>query len=133
MTPPLRFLLDDELPHRLVSALGLLDLDRDIASRRDVYGSAARDAEWIPQAARDGYALVALQPGPTKRSLERTALRDHGLTVVYLGPFFAKRDYWGKVEWLVRYWPMIAAWLEGHPKGATGIAHENGSVRTATV
>ena len=129
----LRFLLDNDLPHRLAVALTALDYERQIDALRDVYGEDAKDVDWIPRAAKDGYAVISVDRAQTKKAPEKAVLRASRVTVVYLGPFFAKRKYWGKVEWLVRHWPTIVGWIEASPKGTIGSAQENGTIRTLTI
>lgn len=129
----LRFLLDNDLPHRLAIALSALDFEREVDALRDVYGEDAKDADWIPKAAKDGYAVISVDRAQTKKAPEKAVLRARRITVVYLGPFFAKRNYWRKVEWLVAYWPRIAGWIEASPVGTIGSAQENGTIRTLTL
>ncbi len=60
------------------------------------------------------------------REIEATALRDSGVTVLFLGAFWARMSYWKRAAWLVDRWEKISGFAEGTALGTTAEVSQNG-------
>lgn len=123
-----KFLFDNDIPYRIADALNELDFEHEIHPVRDVFSADAKDADWIPKAAKGSYILISKDLNQTRRSAERLALRRAKLTAIYLNPFFSNRKFWEQAEFLVRHCPGLRGWALGVRRGTIGEVGSNGKV-----
>lgn len=60
------------------------------------------------------------------REIEAAALRDSGVTVLFLGAFWARLSFWKRAAWLVEKWETISGFAEGAVLGTTAEIKQNG-------
>jgi hypothetical protein len=106
------FLFDNNFSHHIPTNLG-----DDCVHIRDVYGSDAQDVDFIPKMAGGDFVLVTKDTSMRRKPLEKQALEDAQLTVVFLHRRFFDQRAAEQLEWFMIKWPILRSQIAKHPKG----------------
>ena len=136
MTRIARVLFDECISKPAVEAmikpLKFGDTDFEVGHVLDVFGSGAKDTDWIPKAAADKWAVVTADRGKKSRISEKLPLlcEAYGVPHVLMAPGFSKLNMKFRILKVMELWDEIVAASLG-PAGARYSLRLNssGSVR----
>lgn len=74
------------------------------------------------------FVLVTADSRQTTREKEKLALRESGVTVLYLRRFWSGLSFWDQAAWLVRRWPLIDGVVQGVQRGICAEVQSNGKL-----
>jgi hypothetical protein len=63
------------------------------------------------------------------RPAEIGALKETGVTSLYIERFWAKFDFWQQAAWLVARWPQIVQFASGASPGTCATIQQRGRIR----
>jgi hypothetical protein len=73
--------------------------------------------------------FISTDTSQLTRQQEARALKQAGVTALYLGPFFPKMKLWAQAVWLVTKWPGISAFACNIAMGSCAEIKQNGTAR----
>ena len=112
----MKYLIDNNLPHRLAKALNALEVDNEVYHLTDKFAADAKDIDWLPKLAAEGDWAVIAADHP-KGEHERRAWNDTRLKVFFLATGWRDLTYWPKCAKLIKVWPVITH-TASHIRGA---------------
>ena len=105
-------------------------LDEETESLRQKYPEDIDDLLlFLELQKRRDAVFISTDTSQWTREQEARALRDSGVTALYLGPFFLKLGLWGQAVWLISKWQKIKGYAEGAVKGTLAEIKQNGRAR----
>ena len=101
---------DHNLPAKLAQILRLLNVDAYALSER--FPVDVADVEWIRQVGEWVWIVFTADLHIRTRGKEHAALRESGLTVVFLHERITRKGLWDMTLWMLRQWPVMKPLLE---------------------
>ncbi len=123
----LGFLFDENISSKLVTILRLLGVKGLITMER-AYGTGAKDEDWIPMAAEQGYIYVTLDRMQLVDEAISQRFHDAGARAVFFSSRFAQAPKWDQAVWLLKHWRTIADATCAIPRGSIRFVHWNGTI-----
>ena len=123
------YLFDHNLSADFARALHAVD--DDVRALSDEFPTNVEDVDLILALGERGWVLISHDRSMRTRPKEAAALRQSGITAVYLGPFWRKLRRWDQFVWLARNWPKIQEFVNSNPRGTIGVAQQNGNIKVA--
>jgi len=121
------YFFDENLSKRLPAMLAALGVAA--MHQSDHFPSGTLDTVWIPEIGRREYVLITWDRKTRTRPAEAEALRTFGVTTIYLGPFWGKKQFWAQATWLVKHWPGTEDHVRGCMPGTVAMLQERGNFR----
>ena len=120
----MKYLFDNCISHRLVNMLAALDVSA--VSLRSVLPQDVGDVELFAYLNGSDSVFVSCDLSQRTRPLEARALKESGVTALYLGPFWGKMQFWQQAVWLVTRWETIDKAASSAVKGSFAEIKRNG-------
>ena len=102
------FLFDNNFSYKLAAMLRALDVDA--IALREAFDQDIDDVDLFRELRGEGIILVTSDMRIQRRPVEIQALKECGISAIFLRPFWHKRGKWEQANWLTRHWQAI----EGH-------------------
>ena len=128
-----KYLFDNNITPRIARALNQLEKQAEVHALMDVVDPATKDPELLKFVAANSYCLISCDNKQMKRTAERSALKTHRVTAVYLPQVVSNKKYWDQTEWIVKHWPNIIARVGTQRKGSILKMLANGDLIETTV
>src|SRR5262249_42795727 len=96
----------------------------EVVALRDKFPADIEDAELFRALAGSGYVFITCDDRQKTREAEAKALRDSGLTALWLGPFWSKKVFWDQAKWIITRWPRIEGYVKGVAQGTCAEVNE---------
>ena len=125
------YLFDNNISPRFAGMLR--ELGVDAKALRDVFPPNVKDSAFLPQLKGSGWVLVTGDTRIATRPAEAAALKDSGITAIFLGPFWSKMTFWLQARWLVTRWQDIDAYAQSAPSGTCAVFRQRGAPRTIVI
>ena len=107
----MKYFFDNSISFRLARMLCALDVDA--VALRDEYPEDTKDIPLFKFLRGSNVVFVSTDTSQMTREQEARALKEAGITALYLGPFFQRKPFWDQAVWLVRRWKGIEGFAEG--------------------
>ena len=104
----MRFILDENISVHIADFLA--KMKQDVTHTASEYGFGARDQDFLPKIADEGWMLITGDRAMSSRTGKhghRKILEDKKVRVLFLPGCFIKYSAWEKAEWFIRYWKKI--------------------------
>jgi len=101
----------------------------EVVALRDQFPQDIDDIELFQAIAGTGYVFVTSDDRQKTREGEAKALRESGLTALWLGPFWSKKQFWDQAKWVINRWPTIDGYVRGVAPGTCAEVSESGRSR----
>jgi hypothetical protein len=101
----MRFLFDNNFSPRLVNMLRVLGIDG--VALRDEFPPDIADVDLFPRLQGTDWIFVTADTRIKRRTAEARALRECGVSAIFLKRFWMQRGFWQQAEWLTRNWPKL--------------------------
>ncbi len=101
----------------------------EVVALRDMYPEDTDDLDLFPALKGSGFVFVTCDDRQKTREGEARALKDSGLTALWLGPFWDKKQFWDQAKWIINRWPTIDGYIKGVAPGTCSEVKENGRSR----
>jgi hypothetical protein len=85
--------------------------------------------DFLPQLRDQGFVYVTADYRQKTRPHEARAIKEAGLTSLFLGPFWAKKDFWEQAKWIITRWQKIDGYVQGVAQGTCSEVQESGRSR----
>ena len=118
------YFFDNSISFRLAEMLRALDVDA--VALREEFAEDTKDVSLFEKLSGRNVAFISTDTSQMTREQEARALKDAGITVLYLGPFFQHMRFWDQAVWLVRRWKVIEGFTEGVAQGTCAEIKQNG-------
>ena len=73
-----------------------------------------------------GIVFVSNDASQLTREREARALKEAGVTALYIGPFWGSMTFWDQATWLLRRWQKIDEFANAMPLGTCAEIKQNG-------
>ncbi len=123
------YVFDNNISPRYAAMLRGLGVD--VQPLRELFPANIKDTEYLPQL-RDCVLITADQRIRTRKA-EAAALRQSGVTTLFLARFWAKLSFWDGASWLVARWPDIEQFASTVPAGTCAEVKQRGRIRLIDV
>jgi hypothetical protein len=123
------YLLDNDLSFRFAHMLAALGVD--VVAVRDVeaLGEDAPDVEILRWLAGRERVFITADKHIRSRPAEIAALKESGVTALFLERFWAKLDFWQQAAWLVARWPQMDQFASNASPGTCATIQQRGRIR----
>jgi hypothetical protein len=108
----------------MLKALGV-----DATSLRDAFDQSIEDPYFLAQLEARFDVYITYDHHQKNRVAEAAAIRQSGITAIWIGRFWGKKTFWEQAKWLVWRWPQIERFAEAVAAGETAEISENGKAR----
>jgi hypothetical protein len=123
------YLLDNDISFRFAHMLAALGVEalavRDVAA----LGEDATDVQILQWLRESNRTFITADRHIRSRPAEIAALKESGVTALFLERFWAKLDFWQAAAWLVTRWPTIDAWVSAAQLGSCATVQQRGRIR----
>lgn len=120
----MRYFFDNNLSIRYVKMLRALDVDAKALCEE--FAQDFPDTRLFEELRGQNVTFVTGDTGIQTRTGEAKALRECGITALFLGPFWDKLKFWPQSAWLVKHWPVIDGFVNGVERGTSAEVKQNG-------
>lgn len=120
------FFLDNCIPPPI--GKGLRGFGADVRILREEFDAAARDIDWMPSVAQNGWIVITTDDRIRRNPAERQLLRDLKLRVVFLAAGHAVLPLWQQAAKIVTRWPDIVKACERLKPGTCLIVPMKGKI-----
>jgi hypothetical protein len=76
-----------------------------------------------------GVVFITADTSQSTRLREATALREAGITALFLGKFWSKMGFWDQAIWVLRKWERIEGYTSNVTPGICAEIKQNGAAR----
>lgn len=104
-------------------------MEVDAVHLRDVFPANIDDVEFLPALKGNYDVYITYDHRQRTRLAEARAIKEAGVTALWLGPFWGKKIDWEQAKWLISRWPSIHAFASSVVPGTCAEIKENGKVR----
>ncbi len=101
----MKYFFDNCISYRYVDMLRALGVDA--AALRSQFAESIKDVELFQQLQGSESVFISCDLMQRTRPLEAKALKECGVTALYLGPFWLKMTFWEQAAWLVAHWVKL--------------------------
>jgi hypothetical protein len=123
-----KYFFDNCISHKFAHMLAALE-EFEVVALRDKYRADIDDVELFKALGGSGYVFITCDARQKTREGEAKALRDSGLTALWLGPFWSKKVFWDQAKWIITRWPIIHGYIKGVSPGTCAEVSEKGRSR----
>ena len=99
------YIFDENTSPRIAKALALLELD--VRHVNDVYGSGAKDPDFLPDIGEKGWVLITCDQHIRTRPIEVEAYRQNGVRAIIMGEGFGNQRFFAQARWFFLHWEKI--------------------------
>jgi hypothetical protein len=108
-------------------------LDVDVVALRELFSQSIKDPDLFRELHGSDVVYVAADRKQTTRIAEARALKDAGITALFMGPFWDRMPRWQQATWLVLRWPLIDGFAAGVAKGTSAELRQSGKAMVFTL
>ena len=101
-------------------------LDVDVIPLRQMFPHDIKDVDLFAKLKNTHRVFVSCDRKQRRREQEALAIREAGLTSLWLGPFWSKYQFWEGAKWLVNRWEVIEGYASGVAQGTCAELGQNG-------
>jgi hypothetical protein len=109
--------------------LAALEEFDEVVALRDKYPEDIKDVELFRELRNLDYVFITNDARQRTRADEVRAIKEAGLTALWLGPFWRKKEFWDQAKWIIQRWRTIDGYVSGVAKGTCAEVKENGKSR----
>jgi hypothetical protein len=120
------YFFDNNISFKLVNILKALDVDAIHLTNR--FPPDTPDVGWLPEAGKAGWIVVTADSAIRRRPAELLALKQSGVTALFLKANFLKRGKWEQAGWLVKHWQSIETQTDRLQQGAIVTVSDRGKL-----
>ena len=106
-------------------------LDVNVTALRERFPPDSSDLFYLSQLA--DCVLVTGDRRIQTRKLEAIALRQSGISALFMARFWSKLTFWDQAVWLVRHWPDTERFAASTTMGTYAEIQQHGAVRLIDV
>lgn len=121
----MKYFFDNCISYRYAKMLAALE-EFEVVALRDMFAPNIEDVDLFPALKGSGFVFVTSDDRQKTREGEAKALRESGLTALWLGPFWSKKQFWDQARWIINRWPVIDGYVKGVAEGTCAQVKENG-------
>jgi hypothetical protein len=126
-----KYFFDNCISYRLAAMLSALDVDA--VSLRDEFAVQIQDPDFLAQLKSKHDVYLTYDHRQKTRQAEARAIREAGVTALWLGRFWGKKTFWQQAKWLINRWETIQAFATGCVPGTCADIQESGRAKVFTL
>ena len=120
----MRYIFDNCLSFRLANMLAVMEVD--VVPLRDLVDESIADIDFFQQLDGTRDVWVTYDHKQRTRVDEARALKEAGVTALWLGPFWHNKFGWDQAKWIVARWERIDSFASNVVPGTCAEIKENG-------
>jgi PIN like domain len=126
-----KYFFDNSISYRYANMLKALDVD--VVALRELFSQSIKDPDLFRKLHGSDVVYVAADRKQTTRIAEARALKDAGITALFMGPFWDRMVLWQQATWLISRWPIIDGFAAGVAKGTCAELRQSGKAMVFTL
>jgi hypothetical protein len=123
-----KYFFDNCISYRFARMLAALE-EFEVVALRDMFPTDVDDVTMFRELKGSGFVFVTCDDRQKTREGEAQALHEAGLTALWFGPFWSKKQFWDQARWIINRWPIIDGYVKGVTPGTCAEVKENGRSR----
>jgi len=124
-----KYFFDNNISPRYAAMLRALDVD--VTALRELFPPDIKDIDFLSQLTE--CILITGDQRLLTRKVEAAALRQSGISALFLARFWTKMTFWDQARWLVTRWPDIDRFASHTSMGAYAEVQQGGAIRLIDV
>ena len=120
----MKYFFDNCISYRYVNMLAALDVD--CVALRSTFSESIKDEALFQALRGSNVVYVSGDTSQTTRVQEARALKEAGVTALFVGRSWARKPFWDQATWLINKWPVIDGFAKGVVPGTCAELKENG-------
>jgi hypothetical protein len=120
-----KYFFDNCISYRY--ALMLRALDVDAVALKEQFSEDIKDLALFPRLRGTGVVFITSDTSQSTRLQEARALREAGVTALFLGPFWGKMTFWPQAIWIVSKWERLDGFARNVTPGTCAEIRQNGA------
>jgi hypothetical protein len=121
-----KYFFDNCISYRFAHMLAALEEYEEVVALRDRFAPNIEDIPLFQALKGSGYVFITCDDRQRFREQEARALKDSGMTALWLGPFWDNKGFWDQAKWIIYRWPLIDGYVKGSVPGTCAEVKENG-------
>lgn len=122
----MKYIFDNDISYRYAAMLRGLGVDAHGVREVEGLSHDTKDPEILRYLSAREIVFLSADRGIVSKTWELRALRDAGVTALFLAPFFHRQDFWKKAEWFIRHWRTIDGFARGATRGTLAEIKQGG-------
>jgi hypothetical protein len=106
-----KYFFDNSISYRLADMLKALSVDA--VALREQHPQNIKDIPLFNELRGSDMVYIAADRRQRTRLAEARALKEAGVTCLFMGPFWDNMGLWAQAAWLVAKWPKIDGFVSG--------------------
>lgn len=123
----MKYFFDNCISFRLANLLAALDVEA-VALRMEFSQSVA-DKTFLATLGQQHDVLITYDHRQRTREAEARAIKEAGVTALWIGPFWSKLQFWQQAKWLITRWEIIDSFANSSVRGTCAVIKQNGRCR----
>lgn len=128
----MKYFFDNCISYRYARMLAALE-EHEVVALRDRFPADIEDVDFLPLLKSEGFVYITTDDRQKTRVREARAIREAGITALWLGRFWHRLTFWDQAKWLVSHWPKIDGYVLGVAVGTCAEVSQNGRSRPFTL
>src|SRR5215213_8427794 len=104
------FFFDNNLAPRYARMLKALDVD--VIHLQELFAPDTKDEQWLPELRDSGWTLVTIDRAITRDPVNALALKESGITAIFIPRGVERLSRWDQAAWLITRWAIIDAFAQ---------------------
>jgi hypothetical protein len=124
-----KYFFDNCISYRFARMLAALEEWEEVVALRDRFEEDIADVDLFRELKGSDYVFITYDERQRSRKIEATALRESGLTALWLGPFWAKKGFMDQAKWIITRWEKVDQFASTVVQGTCAELTERGKAR----
>jgi hypothetical protein len=124
----LKYFFDNCISFRLANMLAALEVEA--VALRDAFPASIDDETFLASLKDTHDVYITYDHKQRSREAEARAIKEAGVTALWIGPFWGKMSFWQQAKWLVARLETIDHFATSVVAGTCAEIKQNGKART---
>ncbi len=127
----MRYLFDNCISFRFANMLAALEVEA--VALRESFDESVEDTVFLASIKGKHDVYITYDHKQKSRRSESLAIKEAGVTALWLGPFWGKKTFWDQAKWIITGWEKVDAFAGSVVPGTCAEIRENGRAMVFTL
>lgn len=120
----MRYVFDNCISYRYADMLAALKVNA--VPLRRLFAESISDIDLYAQLSASQDVLITYDHKQKTRKAEAIAIKEAGVTSLWIGPHWGKKEFWEQAKWILSRWEKIEQYVNATVPGTCAEIRENG-------
>jgi hypothetical protein len=127
-----KYFFDNCISYRYARMLAALE-EWEVVALRDQYPEDIGDVDLFGKLRGSGFVFITGDRKQRSRQREAAAIKEAGITSLWLGPFWSKKTFMEQAKWIINRWERIDQFAQSVVVGTCAEITEQGKARPFSI